>query len=775
MAADLPAPGSTYRLQITADLDLNAAREVVPYLRALGVDWVYLSPLLTAEPGSGHGYDVIDHSAVDPARGGAAGLQALADDAHAAGLGVLVDIVPNHVGVQTPHLSVWWWDLLRHGRSAVHGEYFDVDWEVDDGRIHLPVLGDGPDELDRLEVVDDELRYYENRYPIAPGTGSGTPQQVHDRQHYRLMNWRLADTELNYRRFFAVNSLAAIRVERPEVFRDSHAEIRRWLDNGWVDGLRVDHPDGLAHPGDYLRDLADLAGGRYLLVEKILEPGEELPADWPCDGTTGYDALALLDRVFVDPAGEATLDALDIELRGGAQVHWHDMIATTKRWVADELLASEVSRLARLIPEIDGPQDALAALLAEFPVYRSYLPAGRNALDEAVRAVLRRRPAMEPVLREIVDALGSGGTEFATRFEQVSGAVTAKGVEDRAFYRWSRLTSLTEVGADPSLFAVDVPGFHAAQQHRLTSWPRAMTTLSTHDTKRSEDVRARISVLAERADWWAEQVRLFRRLAPLPDGPLANLVWQAVVGSWPLERERLRDYAIKAAREAGVSTSWTDGDTAFEDRLAAMVDAAFDLPELREAVDAAAALLTGPGWSNAISAKLLQLAGPGVPDVYQGTELGAPALVDPDNRLPVDFVGAAATLRRLDGGAAPAGPDELKLLVTATVLRLRRDRPELFTGYRPLYGDGSAGDHLVAFDRGGMAALATRLPLGLADAGGWGDTTVTLSPGSWRNQLDPGAPAVTGTVPVIDVLAGRPVAVLVREADDPTHQEDSNR
>ncbi len=785
-------PRSTYRIQVTPTSDLDRARSVVPYLSRLGADWAYLSPILTAEPGSDHGYDVVDHGRTDPARGGRPGLSAFADAAHQAGMKVLVDIVPNHVGVATPEVSLWWWDVLAKGRASEHAHAFDIDWDFGNGRLRLPVLGDGDAELDALRVVDGQLHYYEHHFPLADGTWhdgdtaqevhgdtaqevhgdtaqevpGDTAQEVHGRQHYELVNFRRADAELNYRRFFAVSTLAGIRVELPDVFAASHTEIKTWFDEGWVDGLRIDHPDGLADPAGYLRDLRALIGPRYVLVEKILEGDERLPGDWECHGTTGYDALAAVDRLFVDPAGESALDQLDTELRGGAQADWARMTTYSKRQVADGILRSEVLRLARLVPDIAGADDAIAELLASFRVYRTYLPDGYGELAAALANAIARRPALTETLRTVADRLGAVGSEFSTRFQQTSGMVMAKGVEDCAFYRWTRLTSLTEVGAEPSQFALTPTAFHAVQALRAASGPHTMTTLSTHDTKRGEDVRARISVISEMAAEWAEAVRSWNRVAPLADGPLANLLWQAIVGTWPCDRPRLHAYAEKAAREAGNSTGWIDQDQDFESAMHRLVDAAFDEPALTASIGDMAARLIGPGRSNSLSAKLVQLLGPGVPDVYQGTELWDDSLVDPDNRRRVDHDVAADILTRLDAGLLPDVDDSgaVKLLVVSRALRLRRDRPELFAGYLPLAAAGPASDHLVAFDRGGVVALATRLPVGLAARGGWADTTLTLPPGVWRDQLrGDTAGAVQGTVPVGGLLATYPVALLVRE------------
>jgi (1->4)-alpha-D-glucan 1-alpha-D-glucosylmutase len=778
-----PVPASTYRLQITPEFTLYDAARLIPYLHRLGADWVYCSPLLAAEPGSNHGYDVIDHSRTDPSRGGREGLAALADAAHARGMGVLVDIVPNHVGVASPLLSVWWRDLLTHGRASRYAAAFDVDWAAGDGKVLIPVLGDGdePPAALTLDRATGALRYYEHAFPLAPGSAPpGAPAtEVLDRQHYRLVNFRLADTDLNYRRFFAVTSLAGIRVEDPAVFAESHAEIRHWIDSGWVDGLRVDHPDGLADPRGYLDMLAELSGGRYTVVEKILEPGEELPRDWRCAGTTGYDALALIDRVLVDPAGEPALSALDAELRvadgsrHGPLADWPELVHGTKRAVADGILGSEVRRLVRLLPPADGEADrprridAVAELVANLSVYRTY-----DADDPELTAALARARARRPDLAAEFDAIQraahDAGSEFAIRLQQTSGAVMAKGVEDCAFYRYPRLTSLTEVGGDPSVFSVPPAQFHAAIAHRWATWPDSMTTLSTHDTKRGEDVRARISVLAELPDEWAAAVSSWVDRLRFPDPVLANLLFQTAVGAWPIERDRLHGYAEKAAREAGDSTGWIDPDAAFEKDMHDLVDACCPGGALHAEVAVFADRIRAAGWSNSLSATLVQLTLPGVPDVYRGTELWSNDLVDPDNRRPFDALadgGAADMLARLDERWLPPvdATGAVKLLVTSRALRARRDRPELFTGYQPLAASGPEADHVLAFDRGGAITVATRLPIGLSRRGGWADTVVHLPPGTWRdaiagNSVLPGAAARVG-----DVLRRYPAALLLAE------------
>lgn len=755
-------PVSTYRLQLTEELTFARVQEQLPYLHSLGVDAIYLSPVLPATPGSQHGYDVVAHDGIDESRGGSAAFDALCRAAREAGLAVVVDIVPNHVGIDGARPGSWWWDVLRLGHASRHAHAFDIDWAA--GPIIVPILGEGPVEAERVTLHgsgdDAVLRYYDHEFPVAPGTADGDPWDVMQRQHYRLVSWRRGDTDLTHRRFFTVTTLAGIRVEDPQVFDDSHVEIRRWCDEDLVDGLRIDHPDGLADPAGYLDRLAGLAGDRWVLVEKILGEGERLPADWRTDGTTGYEALGAIERVLIDPAGEAPLTELDTELRGGSTVDWWSFTRAAKLEVATTGLQAEISRLVRLVPDLTAAADVLVTVLVEFDVYRSHLPVGRAALDRAIARAHRRRPELSDGIDALLELLLEGG-ELATRFEQTGSALMAKGVEDRAGYRWPRLTSLNEVGSEPDVFSLTVEEFHAVQQDRLSAEPAAMTTLTTHDTKRSEDVRARIDVLAERPQWWAEQLHTLQRLAPLPDPVLANLLWQAVVGAWPISAERATDYALKAAREASQRSTWTDQDATFEDAVRAVV-ARLDT-DLAAPVGAIAAELTAPGWSNSLSAKLLQLAAPGVPDVYQGSEREAFGLVDPDNRRPVDFAGLADALAGIDAGEQPGAdrPADRKLQLTATVLRLRRDRPELFTGYRPLPADGPAADHLVAFDRGGVVALATRLPVGLESRGGWQGTTLTLPHGDWNSALDNNT-AFRGVVSLAEVFGDRPVAVLVR-------------
>ncbi len=769
-------PAATYRLQVHSGFRLQDAAEVAGYLADLGVTHAYSSPLLRSAEGSTHGYDTVDHAHIDEARGGRAGFDEFVAALHEHGLGLVLDLVPNHMGVDDPAAAPWWWDVLQHGRDSAHAAAFDVDWDFGGGKIRIPVLGSA-DDVAKLEIVggaggdgtDGELRYYDNRFPIAPGTEQGTPQEVHARQHYELVDWRRADSDLNYRRFFAINTLAGLRVEDPAIFDATHELVLELVRSGAVDGLRIDHPDGLADPKGYLDRLAEASGNRWTVVEKILEPGEDLPDSWATAGTTGYDALSEVDDVLVDPAGEPALTALDTELAGKA-VDYAQLVHDCKREVTDGMLGSEVARLVRVIGELPGVDraqqtEALAELLASFPVYRSYLPDGREHLDATVAAVRERRPDLGPALEALHPVLSQAGTEPATRFEQTSGPVMAKGVEDSAYYRWARFVALNEVGGDPARFGSTVEDFHTAQQRRAQRYPVSMTALSTHDTKRSEDVRARLAVLAELPTEWAGLVRGWLRRHPLADRSLAHLVWQNLVGAWPLSRERAHAYVEKAAREAGTSTTWTNPVQEFEEQLHALVDAAYDDAGTSAAIDAFVARIAPAGWTNSLTQKLLQLTMPGVPDVYQGTELWDFSLVDPDNRRPVDYALRRRLLAALDDGEVPAVDETgaAKLLVVSRALRARRDHPEWFAGYEPIAVTGSGADHVVAYDRGGVVAVGTRLPAALA-ATGWGDTALQLPTGAWRDLL-------TGERFVSDVagiaadllLARLPVALLVRD------------
>ncbi len=751
-------PSSTYRLQIRPGFTLHDAAGLVDYLTELGVGAVYLSPLLQATTGSDHGYDTTDPTRIDPARGGEEGWQALLAAARTRELGVVVDIVPNHLGIAAPHENPAWWDVLTHGRSSAYASWFDIDWDA--GPIILPVLGDDGD----VELVDDELRYYEHRFPLAPGSRNegDNAATVHDRQHYRLVHWSRGDHELTYRRFFTITTLAGVRVEDEEVFRATHARVADWVAAG-IDGLRIDHPDGLADPTGYLARLRRLAPEAWIVVEKILEPGEDLPDEWPVAGSTGYDALTEINQVLLDHDQEPWLTELYQRLTGDV-TPIPAQLEQGKRMVADTLFIAERRRLERLSPGVDRAGEALAEVAIAYDVYRSYLPLGADRLGHALTLAGRRRPELAGALVTLAPLLRDPKDELSVRLQQLSGAVMAKGVEDTAYYRNSRFVGANEVGGNPGVIGSGVEAFHAAQRRRQDRRPEAMTALSTHDTKRGEDVRARLAVLPELGDHWAEFAADFLRTSELINRRLGYLLAQTLAGTGPIDRGRLHAYAEKAMREAAEETGWTRVDQTHERRVREAIDRAYDDPELRAAWDRIDTMITPPGRSNSLAAKLVQLTMPGVPDVYQGTELWQDSLVDPDNRRPVDFDERLLLLADLDQAPPIDDSGAAKLWLTRTALTLRRDAPELFGGYRPVNADGPAAHHLIGFDRGrpkgrGAITLATRLPYGLEAAGGWRSTTILLD-APYTDQLT-GTEHAPGPLRLADLLSRYPVALLV--------------
>ena len=774
---------STYRLQLHGPGDgrdaftFTDAVGIVDQLDRLGVSHLYLSPILQAAEGSMHGYDVVDPTTVSAALGGPEGLAELAAAARERGLGLVVDIVPNHVGVENPAENAWWWDVLRLGRQSRYAGFFDVDWGADNGcggRIALPVLGSEED-VAALEIHGEQLGFYAHRFPVAPGTLGGTPQEVHDRQAYQLVSWRAG--LVGYRRFFHIDGLAALRQEDPAVFDATHTEVSRWAAEDLVDGIRVDHPDGLADPAGYLSRLRTLIGDRWLVIEKILATDEALDADLPVAGTTGYDALREIGGVFIDPSGAAPLSELTEARTGspgdavGLAFDKHEL----KRSVARSGLRPELERCVRAMPT--GPiahtelVDAVVELVATVPVYRADYPSLAGMLPGVVAKVTTEHPELAPALEHLAAGLIAGG-EAATRFEQLCGAVTAKGVEDCLFYRTTRLISLQEVGGDPGRFGVSPAELHLAAAERARLWPAAMTTLSTHDTKRGEDVRARIAVLSEVPRRWAESLQQWESTAPSPDGAMGSLLWQNMFGVWPADgrtaaqvpefRERMHAYAEKAVREAGTRTEWNDVNTEFEDALHVWLNAVLDGPAAASITELVAELAPH-GWSNSLGQKLLQLAGPGVPDVYQGTELWEDSLVDPDNRREIDYQHRAELFGTLESVPAVDASGAAKLLVVTRTLQLRRERPGSFVGgtYAPVLAEGDAANHLVGFTRGpadgeaDVIALATRLPVGLQD---WGSTAVPLPAGRWTDRLT--GTTFSGSVLVGSVLDQLPVALL---------------
>jgi (1->4)-alpha-D-glucan 1-alpha-D-glucosylmutase len=881
-------PVTTYRIQLRDGLTLHGVIDDgwLDHACDLGASHLYLSPVLTAAPGSSHGYDVVDTRRVDPALGGDAAFDRLAREAAERGMGLVVDVVPNHMAAD-PGSNPWWWDVLRHGPTSEHAHVFDVDLQHPEvrlrGRIVLPILDDrygrvldagrlrlarrdgqlvvlidderplplspcsvgavlaelaersDDDELrmladaaSGLDLVDADRRSAHRRAWDAALAGaledptraarldehlerwSAEPDRVHElleQQHHRLAYWRSA-RDLGYRRFFDVNELVAVRVEHPAVFDATHTAVRRWVGSGAIDGLRVDHPDGLLDPAGYFRRLRDLVPDGWIVAEKILEHGERLPAEWEVDGTTGYDVAAIIGAWFVEPEGLRRLGALRDELvgpsPGGAR-----LVADGKRLVLSEMLSADLNRATDAFLELceslrrfrDVTRHELHEILREvvvaYPVYRTYVPPDTSAGDRdlgLVTSVLAAVGAAHPELDgEVLDLLASvltgrldadvpAARVVRARVEQLTGPAMAKGKEDTAFYRELRLVSRCEVGDDPFASGLDTPVLHATMEQLAADAPRTMTALTTHDTKRSEDVRARLSVLSEVPEAWAEVARAWMaRTATLDaDAVLAASsryrLLQNLVGAHPIGVDRLEAFALKAEREAKEHTSWTRPDPGYEAALVALVRTVCEDQELDEVVSRwVGTVVDPPGRRSEVAQKVLQLTAPGVADLYWGSEDRLHRLVDPDNRVAPDLAALRARLARVrdtvSSGAVGDDPDgpEAKLFAVATVVELRRRHTGCFVGgaYEPLEVVGDDAERIAAFRRGhDLAVLVTRWPVrGPVRA----DTTVELPSGAWQVRLgavdEPSQPRTHGGIaPVAELLGGWSAAVLERIA-----------
>lgn len=911
-------PRATYRLQLNASFTFRDAAALVPYLAELGISHIYCSPYFRARPGSTHGYDIVDHNAFNPEIGAAEDFEHLVATLREHGLGQILDMVPNHVGIMGAD-NAWWLDVLENGQASIYAPFFDIDWQpanpVLRGKVLTPVLGDPYGVV--LERGELELRferetgsfavwYHQHRFPLNPRTypavleralqvvssaeleslcaafrhlptrddlsperiternrdkefhkrrlaalceadhevceaveaavralrGSpGDPSsfdalhELLERQPYRLAYWRVASDDINYRRFFDVNDLAALRMDNEAVFEATHRLVLDLLAEGKVDGLRIDHPDGLYDPAQYFSRLqervAAMAGATlpaalpendrrelplYLVVEKITAGFERLPTSWPVHGTTGYRFANMVNGLLVDASAKSRMERIYRSFTGTASA-WSEVVYEAKRHILDTSLAAELNVLANQLVRIaqsdrrtrdftlNSLREALAEVIACFPVYRTYVAEGVSADDRryiewAISSARRRRPATDPAIFDFVRAVlmleVPAGNEtvpdavrsFAMKFQQVTAPVTAKGVEDTALYRFNRLVSLNEVGGEPDSFGVSVSAFHADAQHRARQWPHELLATSTHDTKRSEDVRARIDVLSEMPGEWRAMVERWHRMnrsrrrevdgRPAPSADDEYLLYQTLVGSWPLEEldepalaaytERIEAYMIKAAREAKRRTSWSSTNAEYEDALRQFIRAALEPREgnlfLAEMI-AARRRIARFGLYNGLSQTLCKLTAPGVPDIYQGNELWDFSLVDPDNRRPVDYDRRRTLLAGIRSLSAAAGKDLAgqvrsltdsledgrgKLYLTWRCLQLRRARSALFDegDYLPLRTTGERSAHLCAFARRRqhelVVVLVPRLyarllgdreepPLGRAV---WGDTSIEL-------------------------------------------------
>jgi len=849
---------ATYRLQLGPNFGFDDVRVPLEYLRRLGISHLYLSPIAEARPGSPHGYDVVDHNRIRSELGGADEFWPMVDAARSAGLGVILDVVPNHA--HTGPGNARWQDVLAYGPHSPYAPQFDIDWDPLKpelrGKILLPCLGspygdaldhgeirlggsngalwaeyggnrfalaaatyadvltavlprlERPDARSALDALAEEFRR------LAPDDRSGADaararfaelmavcrlpieelrgaelHAVLERQYWRLSYWQTASHEINYRRFFDVNELVGLRVERPDVFEEGHRLLAQLVSHPGIDGVRVDHIDGLYDPHRYLAALKAL-GVRAIWVEKILAYGETLPEEWPVEGTVGYDFLNDVLQTLTYPGGRAGIERT-YHVFTGVRQPYRSVVHEAKRLVMETTLAGELSRLAHVLDRIseadyhtrdftfEALRDALAEIVAVFPRYRTYLPYNREeaaaVIREAAQTARQRNPGSEPTVYAFVAQVltdptsperGPMWSEWIGRFQQYTAPVTAKGVEDTAFYRYLPLAALNEVGGDPGRFGLTLQAFHARARSRALRYPRTLLCTATHDHKRGEDTRMRMIALAEMPEEWRRTVGALSRAARRhrgrrgPSRADEYLLYQTLVAlSAGADRATLADrlvaYLLKASREAKRRTSWINPDLAYEADLERFVRGVTEDPRVARAIEPLARSAARVGLANAVSQLVLKVTMPGVADFYQGTELLDGSLVDPDNRRPVDFELRARLLNSLEplldtpdasvlSGWIEAADERAKLYVTARLLRFRRDHPALFAGsYRAMEAAGARADHVIAFarewDGEALVVIVPRFPYTLERLGGWADTRVPL-PGSltarrWTDAL----------------------------------------
>jgi (1->4)-alpha-D-glucan 1-alpha-D-glucosylmutase len=769
-------PESTYRLQFHKGFTFRDASAITPYLAEVGITHVYASPYLKAKPGSTHGYDVIDHCSLNPELGTPEDYEAWLATLKDHGLSHILDIVPNHVGVATNE-NKWWNDVLKHGPTSPYAKYFDIAWQGSPrpelhNKVLLPLLGepyadvleDGQLKLSR-QGDDYYAHYHDRRFPIAPETYHLIPKSNPDaitadqldtllnHQHYRLAWWRTASDEINYRRFFDINDLAALSVEREEVFQTTHRFILDLVAQGKVTGLRIDHPDGLYDPKQYFERLQsairDLKSEIPIYAEKILAAHEPLRFHGLIHGTTGYDFLNMTNGLFIDAVNEQAFTQIYRDWTGD-RTPFPDIAYQKKRLVLETALASELHMLAHELDRLaqrdrrsrdftlNSLRQALREVIACFGVYRTYITdeglvdADISEIESAIEEAIRVNPDIDPSVFYFIhhtllfeferEDLLAEQVRFAGKFQQLTAPATAKGVEDTAFYCYHRLISLNEVGGDPAHFGVSPDQLHAYYQDRQQHWPHALSALSTHDTKRSEDVRARINVLSEIPNEWRTHATRWRDLnAPhgtdiAPDEEY--LLYQTLIGAWPLDpaeatntnfSDRIIAYMTKAMREAKLRTSWTSPDEEHERAVANFITRILADQRFLNDFLAFQKAISHYGILNSLAQTLLRLTAPGAPDTYQGTELWDFSLVDPDNRRPVDYQTRQRLLNSLKSEISNLNSilltrphtGELKLFLTTTALKARQAHRGLFsTGhYHPLHPTGPRANHLFAFAR----------------------------------------------------------------------------
>jgi malto-oligosyltrehalose synthase len=795
-------PRATVRLQFHRDFPFDAAVEIVPYLSRLGISHIYASPILAARPGSMHGYDTIDPTAINPELGGQAGLDRLAETLRRHEMGLIIDIVPNHMAAAAE--NPWWWDVLKSGRASRYADHFDIEWEESDpelrGKVLLPCLGDRLEAcLSRGEITLAEAQgepiicYFDQRFPIDPRSGAEADLAALLRQqNYVLAFWREAATRINWRRFFDINQLVALRMDREAVFQDYHRLTLELRKRHIIDGVRVDHVDGLADPIAYCRKLRGAldaaAPDSYLVVEKILHGDERLSADWAVHGTSGYDFMDEVSAVLHDPKGETALTGL-WQVLSGDRRSFAALAGDARREILARLFPRQRDRLIAALRAMKLPADdstlqgALSELLASLRRYRLYGddsgfdPADRLELDFAASTA---RPVLDAkasaALTEICAALPKAPVR--QRFEQLSATLAAKAVEDTAFYRYSRLLSRNEVGADPGELALSPGRFHAGAAGRHAAFPAAMLATATHDTKRGEDHRARLAALSELPDEWRDLAIRWSGQYPAPEPGIGLMIWQTIVGAWPPLFEagafhrRLEQWLVKALREAKQRTAWDDPNEGFERDCKGYLAWLFD-PErgfLAQA-EAFVARIAPIGIRNSLSQTLLRLTTPGVPDLYQGTEFWDFSLVDPDNRRPVDFDARSRAFSEdadMPALLADWRDGRIKQALIGRLLRFRQQHPHVFArgSYEPATLSGSKAGHLIAFGRRidgeTLIVVAPRLTAGLGTATGaaWEDTRLDLPAVEAQDLFRPRTIAFHGSTDVAALLDQLPFAAF---------------